>query len=60
MAGYVKGSKGWYESMRERLVFIGDLLKSPLTSKEEKEELHMEQVKLMLELFDYEESQQHE
>lgn len=58
MAGYVVGSKEWYAHMKERIIFIGDLLKSPLTNNEEKERLHKEQTKLMLALFDYYENKQ--
>ena len=53
MAGYVIGSQKWMDITKERIITLGDLLKSPLTTAEEKERLHLEQSKLVLMIFDY-------
>jgi hypothetical protein len=53
MAGYVKGSKAWLNFVTERILFIGDLLISPLTNEEEKRKLVTEQAALVLHMRDY-------
>ena len=53
MAGYVKGSNEWYNIMKERILFLGDLMMSPLTSREEKEKCHIEQTALLMKIFEY-------
>lgn len=56
MAGYIVGSQAWLKVTKERIITLGDLLKSPLTNAEEKERLHLEQTKLVLAVYDYFES----
>ena len=52
MAGYIIGSKAWLDHTKERILFIGDLLVSDLTTHEEKVKLLSEQAALVLALCD--------
>lgn len=52
MAGYIKGSKAWLDFVKERILFLGDLLVSPITNEEEKKKLLAEQTTLVLQLCD--------
>lgn len=53
MAGYVIGTKAWYNKVRERLTQISEMLKSPDVSQEKKDELYEEQVALILDVSEY-------
>ena len=50
MAGYIRGTKAWLDHTKERILFIGDLLVSPLTTDEEKVRLLSEHAALVLDL----------
>ena len=52
MAGYIIGSEAWLNHTKERILFIGDLLVSPLTTYEEKLKLLSEQAYLVIQLCD--------
>lgn len=53
MAGYVIGTKAWYNKVRERLTQISEMLKSPEVSQEKKDELYEEQIALILDVSEY-------
>ena len=53
MAGYIAGSKEWYDHVKERILTLGDLMMSPLTTGEEKRKYHVEQTALILGAFKY-------
>ncbi len=52
MAGYVKGSKAWYNFLRGRLLAISCKLRSPELTQEERNALYSEQCRIMIELED--------
>ena len=53
MAGYVAGSKEWYRHTKERILFLGDLMMTSLTTKEEKQRAHIEQTRLLMDFFNH-------
>lgn len=52
MAGYVKGSKAWYNFLRGRLLAISCKLRSPELTQEERDTLYSEQCRIIFELED--------
>lgn len=53
MAGYVLGSKLWYEHAKDRLIEISEKLKSSDIKEDERERLYSEQYELMYQLENY-------
>ena len=52
MAGYVKGSKAWYNFLRARLLIISSKLRSDNISQEERDRLYNEEIRIVMELDD--------
>ena len=50
MAGYVKGSKAWYNFLRARLLIISSKLRSDNISQEERDRLYNEECRIVTEL----------
>ena len=53
MAGYIVGTEAWAKAIKIRLLEISEMLKNPDTSREERDDLYEEEIRLILALYDW-------